>query len=151
MKKQFRIAPLRLYKEFGRYFPFSTVDVIIVDNNGSFILTKRTIPPYVNKWHLPGGLIRKGEKLRSAAKRSVKKELNLEIKIEKFLGAYENPISTRHDISHVFIASIIKGKIKIDFQSKGVGFFKKPPKNMIRYHVRILHDAKPFLRWQNPE
>lgn len=146
MKKQFKIAPLKLYKEFGRYFPFSTVDVILRDSDGSFILTKRTIPPYVNKWHLPGGLIRKGEKLSSAVKRSVKKELNLEIKMEKFLGTYENPISTRHDISHVFIASIIKGKIRNDFQSKEIKFFKKPPKNTIRYHIRILRDAKSFLK-----
>jgi 8-oxo-dGTP diphosphatase len=146
MKKEFKIAPLKLYKEFGRYFPFSTVDVIIRDGDGSFILTKRTIPPYVNKWHLPGGLIQKGEKLRAAVKRSIKKELNLEIKIEKFLGTYENPISTRHDISHVFIASIVKGKIKNDFQSKDVKFFKEPPKNTILYHIRVLHDAKPFLK-----
>lgn len=146
MKKEFKIAPLKLYKEFGKYFPFSTVDVIIRDNDGSFILTKRIIPPYVNKWHLPGGLIRKGEKLRDAVKRSVKNEINLEIKIEKFLGTYENPICTRHDISHVFIASIEKGKIKNDFQSKGVKFFKKPPKNTISYHIKILQDAKPFFK-----
>ncbi|MFZ1075863.1 MAG: NUDIX hydrolase [Nitrosotalea sp.] len=146
MKKQFKIAPLKVYKEFGRYFPFSTVDVIIRNSDGSFILTKRIIPPYVNKWHLPGGLIRKGEKLSDAAKRAVKKELNLEIKIEKFLGTYENPISTRHDISHVFIASVVKGEIRNDFQSKGIKFFKKPPKNTILYHIRILQDAKPFLK-----
>ena len=146
MKKDFKIAPLKLYKEFGKYFPFSTVDVIIRDDGGSFILTKSSIPPYVGKWHLPGGLVRKGEKLGNAAKRSVKKELNLEIKVEKFLGTYENPIPARHDISHVFVASVIKGKIQNDFQSKNVKFFKKPPKNTIRYHMRVLQDAKPFLK-----
>jgi ADP-ribose pyrophosphatase YjhB (NUDIX family) len=146
VKKEFKMAPLRLYKEFGKYFPFSTVDVIIRDYDGSFILTKRIISPYVNKWHLPGGLIRKGEKLQDAVKRSVRKELGLEIRIEKFLGTYENPISTRHDISHVFVVSIVNGKIKNDFQSKEVKFFKKTPKNTISYHVKILQDAKPFLK-----
>lgn len=76
----------------------------------------------------------------------MKKEFNLEMKIEKFLGTHENPISIRHDISHVFIASTISGKIRNDFQSKEVKFFKKTPKNTILHHVKVLQDAKPLLK-----
>lgn len=146
MKKQFKKAPSKLYKQFGKYFPFSTVDVVIRNTDGSFILTKRAISPYVNKWHLPGGIVRKGQNLSDAAKSRIKKELNLEIKIEKFLGTYENPIITRHDISHAFIASVIKGEIRNDFQSKEIKFFKKPPRNIIPYQLKILQDARPFLK-----
>ena len=50
---------------------------------------------------------RKEEKIEDAAKQAVKKELNLDIKLEKFLGVYENRIRTRHDIRHCLIASIL--------------------------------------------
>ncbi len=82
------------------------------------------------------------EKLRSAAKRISKEELNLDIKIEKFLGVYENPVMVRHDVTHVFIASILRGRINLDFQSNDAKFFKIPPKNILPYQHKIFLDAK---------
>src|SRR5579872_2649313 len=105
MKKTFKRAPKKLFDKFSLYFPHSTVDVVIRSND-SFILTRRTILPYKNKWNLPGGMVFKTEKLSDAAKRVVREELNLIVKIEGFLGVYENAISSRHDISHVFIVSV---------------------------------------------
>ena len=141
--KKFKKAPLPLFNKFAKYFPFPTVEVIIRDGD-SILLTKRSIAPYKNYWHFPGGVVFKMEKLRSAAKRISKEELNLNIKIEKFLGVYENPVIIRHDITHVFTASVLNGKIKLDSQSNDVKFFKIPPKNMIPYHRKIFLDAKSF-------
>jgi len=142
--KKFKKASKDLFYKFGEYFPYSTVDIIIRDGV-SFLLTKRTIPPYKNKWNLPGGVILKTEKLLDTAKRVAKEELNLDIKIDKFLGTYENPILSRHDISHVFIASILRGTMKMDFQSSKVQFFNSPPKNMIPFQRKLLRDARQFL------
>src|SRR5574340_752765 len=105
MNKKFPRAPKKLFDRFSSYFPYSTVDVVIQDKD-CFILTKRTILPYKNRWNLPGGIVFKTEKLSDAAKRIAKEELNLTVKIECFLGVYENTISSRHDISHVFVASV---------------------------------------------
>jgi len=129
---------------FSSYFPYSTVDVVI-RNSDSFILTKRIIPPYKNKWNLPGGVVFKTEKLVAAAKRVAKEELGLTVKIERFLGVYENPVLSRHDISHVFIASILKGKIVRDFQSSEAKFFKNAPQNMVPYQEKIVRDAQLFF------
>ncbi len=126
MKKTFKRAPKNLFDRFSSYFPYSTVDVVI-RQNGSFILTKRTILPYKNKWNLPGGVVFKTEKLSDTAKRVAREELNLTINLEGFLGVYENAIFSRHDISHVFIASILKGDMKLDFQSSQAKLFKTPP------------------------
>lgn len=139
------LAPKNIYDQFGQYFPFSTVDVITFQED-SFILTKRNITPYKGMWHLPGGIIRKGEKLEYTSKRAVKSELNIDVKLEKFLGVYENPIRTRHDISHVFIASIAKGEIKNDFQSTSVKFFKKLPNNTIPLHKKMVKDANTLMK-----
>jgi len=142
--QKFKRAPKNLFDKFGKYFPYSTVDVMI-RNGESFLLAKRTIPPYKNKWNFPGGVIFKTEKLYAAAKRIAKEELNLDVKIEAFLGVYENPIPTRHDISHVFIASILRGTMKGDFQSSNLQFFKKPPKDMVPFQRKLLRDARQFL------
>jgi len=141
---RFKKAPKKLFDKFGKYFPYSTVDVII-RNGESFLLAKRTIPPYKNKWNFPGGVVFKTERLYDAAKRIAKEELNLDVKIEIFLGVYENPISTRHDISHVFIASILRGTMRGDFQSSNLQFFKKPPKDMVPFQRKLLRDARQFL------
>jgi 8-oxo-dGTP diphosphatase len=144
MEKKFKKAPKKIFDMFSSYFPYSTVDVVI-RNGGSFILAKRTIPPYKNRWNLPGGVVFKTEKLIDAAKRVTKEELGITVKIERFLGVYENPILSRHDISHVFIASILKGKIVRDFQSSEVKFFKSVPQNMVPYQKKIVHDARLFF------
>ncbi|MGB6463487.1 MAG: NUDIX domain-containing protein [Nitrosotalea sp.] len=144
MEKKFKRAPRKLFDRFSSYFPYSTVDVVI-QNGDSFILAKRTIPPYKNKWNLPGGVVFKTEKLADVAKRVAKEELGLTVKIERFLGVYENPVLSRHDISHVFIASILKGKIVHDFQSSKVKFFKNAPQDMVPYQKKIMRDARLFL------
>jgi len=143
--KKFKRTSKRLFNKFAEYFPYSTVDVIL-RNDGSFLLTKRIISPYKNKWSLPGGVVFKNERLSDAAKRIAKEELNLDVKVEKFLGVYENPISQRHDISHVFIVSIVRGKVTLDFQSSAIKFFNRPPKNMICFQRRLIIDARQFLK-----
>jgi len=145
MKKTFKRAPKKLFDKFSLHFPHSTVDVVLRSND-SFILTKRTILPYKNKWNLPGGMVFKTEKLSDAAKRVAREELNLTVKIEGFLGVYENAISSRHDISHVFIASVLRGDIMLDFQSSKAKLFKTPPPDMVPYQKKMLLDAIAFLK-----
>lgn len=145
MERKFNKAPKELFDRFSLYFPYSTVDVVI-QNNDSFLLTRRAISPYKNKWNLPGGIVFKTEKLDGAAKRVTKEELGLTVKMEGFLGVYENPVCVRHDITHVFLASILKGKIMRDFQSSEAKFFKIPPHDMVPYQKKILYDARAMLR-----
>jgi len=141
--KKTKWAPKNLYEQFQVYFPFVTVDIVI-HHEKSFILIKRKISPYKNKWHLPGGIVKKQEKLREVVRRVVNDEVNLDAKIETFLGTYENPIRTRHDISHCFVAKIKDRKIPLN--SKTVKFFTKIPTNIIPYHVKMLEDAQPYLK-----
>ncbi len=145
MVKKLKKAPKELFDRFALYFPYSTVDVVI-QNADSFLLTRRSIPPYKNKWNLPGGIVCKTENLDDAAKRVAKEELNLTVKLEGFVGVYENPVLARHDITHVFLASILKGKIVRDFQSSEAKFFKNPPPDMVPYQKKILHDVRAILR-----
>jgi len=47
-------------------FPLSYVDLIILNSKSEFLLVKRSISPYKNKWCLPGGIVHFGEKLDKA-------------------------------------------------------------------------------------
>jgi len=132
--------------KFGKYFPYSVVDVIIMNENNYFLLTKRTISPYKNKWHFPGGVIKKNVSMKRMAKIIAKKEVNLDIIIKKFVGVYEIKSCNRHDISHVYLTRFLRGILKLDFQSTNAKFFRNPPKNMIPIQRKMWFDAKQLLK-----
>lgn len=135
-----RKAPKKEYDNFRKYFAFACVDLVILDGK-SVLLTKRTRNPYKGYWHLPGSMIHKTETMQEAAKRSAKEELNLKIKITKLVGVYESLNGFRHDVSHGFLVQVIGGKIKTDFQSSDIGFFKTIPKKTLQHHKLMIRDA----------
>lgn len=143
--KKFQYAPKKIYDKFAKYFPFATVDVVIFYKD-YFLLTMRNTSPYNGLWHLPGGIIRKGEKIENTAKRVVKKELNLNARFEKFLGVYENPIRTRHDITHCLVANIVERISEDNLKNVCAKFFNKIPNNTIPYQKTIILDAIGFLK-----
>lgn len=136
-----RKASKKEYDGFRKYFAFSCVDLIIFDGD-SVLLTKRTRNPYKGYWHLPGSMIHKGEKMSDAVKRSAKEELNLRVRIKKFVGVYESLNRFRHDISHGFVVSITSGNIKTDYQSSDLKFFEKLPGKTLPHHKVMIGDAR---------
>lgn len=135
-----RKASKKDYDNFRKYFAFSCVDLVIFDGK-SVLLTKRTRNPYKGYWHLPGSMIHKTETMQEAAKRSAKEELNLKIKIKKLIGVYESFNGFRHDVSHGFLVQVTGGKIKTDFQSNDIGFFKTLPRKTFPHHKLMIRDA----------
>ena len=131
---------------FRKSFPFSVVEVIICNKNNEFLLTKRAIEPFKNKWHFPGGLIEKNVSLKKMVKIMAKREVNLEIKIDKFIGVYESIMPKRHDVSHLYLAHYSRGTIKLDFQSNDFKFFKRIPKNISPIHKKMWSDTKKLMK-----
>ncbi len=84
------------FLNFQKKFLFSVIEIIICDDNNNFLLTKRTIEPFKNKWHFPGGLVEKNISLKKMAKIIAKREVNLDIQIDQFVGIYESIMSKRH-------------------------------------------------------
>ena len=146
MKQTPKKAPKQVYDKTRKYFPLSCVDLLIFKNN-SILLTKRTINPAKGSWHLPGSIILKGEKMEDTVARSAKEELNLNVKIQKYLGVYQNLDNFRNDISHGFIVRVKNGKLKTDFQSSELKFFKKIPKNTMSHHKKEIKDSYKLLKY----
>ena len=140
-----RMSSTENYKKFIRIFPFSCVDILLFKDN-SILLTKRTQNPYKNYWHLPGHMIRKNETMKQAVKRAARDELNLNVIIQRYVGVFESLNSFRHDISHGFVVKSKSGKMKTDFQSKEMKFFKRIPKNTIPHQKKMIKEARKILK-----
>lgn len=118
------------------------VEIAIVQENG-ILLSLRNIEPAKDKWHLPGGTVFYGESIMDALHRIAKEEINVDIEIIRFLGYVDwekNKNSFGHSVSLVFLAKILKGEVKTDFQAKEAKFFKKLPENIIAENKKFIEE-----------
>ncbi len=132
--------PENLFKKIKQNVPLSCVDLILIKNH-EFFLVKRDIHPYKGKWCLPGGIIKRGQKINDRLKQAGREELGIRIKVIKTLGFYEKIYRDRHDISHCFIVKTNDSKITLDHQASKGKFFRKIPNNVAPFHYKMLRDA----------
>lgn len=63
---------------------------MIVNDERRVLLTKRSIPPFLDMWVMPGGKIDLGESILEALKREVREEVGLEVEVEKLIDVFEH-------------------------------------------------------------
>tara|TARA_B100000029_G_scaffold361129_1_gene354067 strand:+ start:755 stop:1180 length:426 start_codon:yes stop_codon:yes gene_type:complete len=137
-----KLVPRKDYDKFRKYFSFSCVDLLIFDDK-KILLTKRKINPYKGYWHLPGSIIRRGEKIHDTVKRSAMHELGKKISIKRELGTYEAIDDFRHDVSHGFLVKFTENnEIEIDNDTSEYRYFSRLPKNMPKHHRKMILDAR---------
>jgi len=87
--------------------PIVAVGVAIINRDQKFLVAKRTADkPMPNKWEFPGGKLEKNETLQECGIRETKEELELDIKIEGYLG-FENIHYKNKDFQlHLFTARL---------------------------------------------
>ena len=75
-----------------RNTPLVSIDLIIRDPDQCVLVGLRTNEPAKGNWFVPGGIVRKCERLAHAFARIVKAETGLEASIDsaKFIGVYEH-------------------------------------------------------------
>lgn len=135
-----KYASKLLFSKFQNFFPFSCIDLILVKDD-KFLLVRRIIPPYKNRLCLPGGIIRRGEKLSSAIRRISNNELGIQVQIIKPVGFYEKIYKNRHDITHCFVVKTVKGSLKLDKQASEMMFSNKIPREVPDFFKAMLRDA----------
>lgn len=63
------------------------VGVVIIDNEKKLLIAKRKPDkPMPNKWEFPGGKLEENESLQECGIREIKEELDIDIKIDGYLG-----------------------------------------------------------------
>jgi colanic acid biosynthesis protein WcaH len=78
------------FAQVVRNTPLVSIDLIIRDPDRRLLVELRTNEPAKGKWFVPGGVVRKYERLADAFARIVKAEIGLKASIDdaKFVGVY---------------------------------------------------------------
>src|SRR5690554_5951910 len=121
-------APEKDFHTTRRYFAFSCVDLVVMTKAG-VILSKRKDHPYKRFWHLPGGIIHKGQTIAQKISEIADREIGHDLIVIKPIGVYENCHPYRHDISYCFIAKLKSSKV--DTLKPEVSVFRRIPSNTI--------------------
>jgi 8-oxo-dGTP diphosphatase len=117
---------------------------VIIRHKGGVVLVKRKNDPFRGKWALPGGFVRYGEKVESAAVREAWEETGLRVRLRGLLGVYSDPKRDPrgHVVSVCFLAHRVGGRLKAASDADEVRIFKKIPWEQLAFdHANILKDA----------
>lgn len=77
-------------KRFKKEHIVTSVVAVIVDDDGRVLLTRRSIPPFLDLWVMPGGKIDLGEPILEALKREVHEEVGLEVEVNCLIDVFEH-------------------------------------------------------------
>lgn len=138
-------------EEFDKIFskvPRLCVEVLIETEPFEFVLSKRLIEPFKGMWHIPGGTVQYGERLKEAVQRVAKEEIGIEVNISDMIDTIEYVNSDNvdiHAISFVFLCHLKNEKqFRGSFQAEEIKTFniydsiENLPDNMIPAHKEFL-------------
>jgi ADP-ribose pyrophosphatase YjhB (NUDIX family) len=119
--------------------PRLCVDLVIRNEQGSVLLTRRTQKPHIGWWHIPGGRVRKGEPVYVAAHRIAVAELGADVEIGDTLGFIEflndpGDLVVCHSVS-IALSCKLFGEIKTP---SFAWFDRIPTEEMHPVHQRFL-------------
>jgi 8-oxo-dGTP diphosphatase len=97
-------------------FAGRTATAIIPYPQNKILLIKRSTPPFVGYWALPGGRVDPGETVKQTIVREVKEETGLDITIVSKIGEYhEQGIQNGFEYDYYpacFLVKVVGGEIK---------------------------------------
>lgn len=86
----------------------------IIEKDGKFLIAKRKTGKCIGKlWEFPGGKLEEGETLEECLKRELMEELNIEIKIKKYLCSSHFDCENRKIELLAYMVSYISGELKL--------------------------------------
>jgi len=103
--------------------------LILENNKGEILLTKRKFPPKKGFWDLPGGFIDFGETVEESLRREIKEELGMELKKISYFNSYWSYYPYKgiryQTLCHVFIGKYQEEKLSIKDDIIDYKFFPK--------------------------
>ncbi len=138
--------PYKIFLKTFQYVPRLAISLIVKNNRGEILLTKRAIPPMKNYWHLPGSFLLKNETIKSCINRILKNELSLKAKKSpnKFIGVFEN---INNDPRGHVVDAVYQLRMQKNFknfknkESKEAKFFDKLPTGIVFNHRNIIKQS----------
>jgi ADP-ribose pyrophosphatase YjhB (NUDIX family) len=98
-RPELKFAPRPVFENILEYGVIPTFDLVIELPQGGVVLVRRIIPPYENRWALPGLRMFKPESIDDTIARIAEDELGLRADVDdrRFLGQYVGRFKTEHE------------------------------------------------------
>ena len=121
-----------------------TASAVIVDDDGSVLLARRTHEPFAGYWDLPGGFLEEGEHPLDALRRELHEEAGVEIEPGDFVGVwmdrYGDAEDARATINLYWTARITAGDPRPDDDVEELRWFGRDelPGNLAFHIAEVL-------------
>ncbi|RCU45056.1 NUDIX domain-containing protein [Haloplanus salinus] len=140
--------PEGTWHDIVEHVPIVSVD-LIVRHAGGVVLGKRTNRPGRGEWFVPGGRVRKDERLDAAVHRVAEAELGVDVRIEERLGVYEHlwdesefdDVATKHYLANGVVVRSQGERFAADGQHSDLRVFEPPFPDLHPYVEAYLRDA----------
>lgn len=128
-------------------FAGRTATAIIPCPKDTILLIKRSTPPFVGYWALPGGRVESGETVEQTIVREVKEETGLDIEVVCKIGDYhEHGVQDELEYDYYpacFLVKTIGGRIrKQDSEIQDIMLFNigEIPESLAFEHAQMIKD-----------
>lgn len=135
--------PEEVWRTVVTHVPIVSVD-LVVRHEGGVVLGRRTNQPGRGEWFVPGGRVRKGERLTEAVHRVARTELGVEIDIERRLGVDEHfwditefrDTDGKHHVTVAYEVTPVDDRFQPDEQHDYLRVFQ-PPFDQVDLHPYV--------------
>jgi len=148
--------PQQVFNRITKFLPIVCVDLVIYSQNEGALLIRRAYPPGEGLWCLVGGIIKRVELVENAVRRHAKTETGLEVKAERLIGIYDDPLRdsminntvqypsspNRRNITLAYLCTPLGKTSKPGPEALELKFFKKLPAEVGFDHRKIILDSK---------
>lgn len=117
--------------------------LVVIDNQDRLLLVKRSVPPLIGHWCLPGGFIEIDESPETAALRELREETGVTGRIERLLGVTSS-FSAQYDSVLIvgYLVTSATGELKPGDDASEVAYFPRDalPEIAFESHRRFIRD-----------
>ncbi|MCW2903076.1 MAG: hypothetical protein JWO67_5341 [Streptosporangiaceae bacterium] len=119
-RPEIKFAPRPIFENILKYGVIPTFDLVIeMPSHAGVVLVRRIIPPYENRWALPGLRIFKPESIEDTIARIAEDELGLLVDVDdkRLLGQYVGRFKTEHerqDLSTCYVVRALTEDIQLN-------------------------------------
>lgn len=121
------------------------VGAVIINEKDEILLVLRNRNPEKGTWSIPGGKIDLYEKMEDTVVREIKEEVDLDIRVERFLCTAETikPDNEEHWISVIYRTSIVTGEASNMEEGGAIGeirwfSLKELPENLACFTIPAI-------------
>jgi ADP-ribose pyrophosphatase YjhB (NUDIX family) len=114
---------------------------VVVSLDGGIVLGKRAHEPELGAWSFPSGFVDAGEVLEDAARREVREETGLEVRLDRLIGVYS--LQGERVVFVAYAGTAVGGRLEAGEECFEVGTF--PPEKLPE--LAFPNDAAILIAW----